>query len=91
MDAWVEGLARETRLVVIEIGAGLAVPSVRHRSESLLDDFPNAQLLRINPREPQGPPGRTVSIPEGAKSALMAIDAVLGGAAGVGSAARLHN
>ena len=54
-DRFVKSLPRESRVVVIEIGAGLAVPSVRHTSESLLALFTNAQLLRINPAEPQGP------------------------------------
>jgi len=84
-ERYVQSLPRDSRVVVIEIGAGLAVPTVRHTSESLLDMFSNAQLLRINPAEPQGPE-RTISIPEGGLAALTALDAALGGAAGIGSA-----
>ena len=72
-EAWLATLPRRARIVVIEVGAGLAVPSVRHASESILDDFPRATLLRINPAEPQGP-GNTVPIPEGGLAALSALD-----------------
>jgi NAD-dependent SIR2 family protein deacetylase len=37
----------QAKLVVVEIGAGKAVPSVRRKSESLADFF-NGQLIRIN-------------------------------------------
>ncbi len=43
-DAW---RAKVKRLVVIEIGAGTAIPSVRHFGE-----FQDGFLIRINPREP---------------------------------------
>ena len=67
---WLESL-RGKRLTVIEIGAGVAVPSVRHESESLLRDF-GATLVRVNPREPEGPPG-TVSIRSGGLDAARRI------------------
>ena len=79
-----QALPRSTRVVVVEIGAGTAIPTVRNESESLLDDFPNAVLLRINPAEPEGPE-RTIPIPVGGKAALMALDAAIGGAAGIGA------
>ena len=44
---WQEWRATCSRLAVIEVGAGTAVPTVRHFGESL--GFP---LVRINPREP---------------------------------------
>lgn len=58
-------------LVVIECGAGTAVPTVRYFSESLLHAH-RATLVRINVREPQGPPG-TLSLAMGAKAALLAL------------------
>ncbi len=60
--------------VVIEMGAGTAVPSVRMFSEQLQED--GATLIRINPREAHGPRG-TISIADGAKKALQEINTLL--------------
>lgn len=60
--------------VVIELGAGTAVPSVRWMCETVARR--GAALVRINPRESQGPSG-TISVAEGALAALRAIDALL--------------
>lgn len=68
--AWLETVAE--RLVVVEAGAGTAVPSVRRLSESLVRAV-GARLVRINPREPEGPPG-TIEIATGALEALLEID-----------------
>ncbi len=57
-------------LVVVECGAGTAVPTVRHMSERLLAS--GAALIRINLRESDGPPG-TCSLAMGAKEALLAL------------------
>ena len=43
-------------LLVIECGAGTAVPTVRHMSETLVRS--GAKLLRINVRESQVPRGQ---------------------------------
>ncbi len=48
----VEGL----RVVVIEIGAGTHVPTVRYQSEIVAHQF-RSPFIRINPRESEGPPG----------------------------------
>jgi NAD-dependent SIR2 family protein deacetylase len=61
-------LGRVRRPVVIEIGAGRSVPTVRHFSESL-----GAPLIRIN-REAADAGGATVSLPMKALAALRAID-----------------
>ncbi len=58
---------RRTPTVVIECGAGTAVPTVRWMSERL--QGAGATLVRINPRESEGPPG-TISIAMGARDAL---------------------
>jgi len=63
------------RLVIVELGAGTAVATVRHTSQSIADRF-NATLVRINPRDYQVPPGH-VSIPLGALEGLSAIDRAL--------------
>lgn len=64
------------RLVVVECGAGTAVPTVRWQCERVSAAF-DAPLVRINPRESHGP-ARTISIAEGALSALRTIDERLG-------------
>jgi NAD-dependent SIR2 family protein deacetylase len=56
-----------TRLVVVECGAGTAVPTVRGLGELL--QHKGATLVRINVREAFGPSG-TISLPLGAKAAL---------------------
>ena len=61
-EAW---LKQVEKLVVIELGAGSDVPSVRRMCESL-----GAPLIRINPREPKVPMARDVGIPAGALDAL---------------------
>ena len=57
-------------LVIVEIGAGTAIPSVRHFCERMRRL--NGTLIRINPREPSGPSG-TVSLAMGGAAALQAI------------------
>ena len=59
-------------LVVVELGAGTAVPTVRH----LCENWPEA-LIRINPREPQTRGGDSVSISCGALEALESIEALM--------------
>jgi hypothetical protein len=62
LDAW---SVRPRRLVVIELGAGTDVPSVRRTCEAQA-----APLIRINPREPQVPSAGDVGIAAGALDAL---------------------
>lgn len=59
MRRWLDGLTG--RLVVVEIGAGTAVPTVRLTSEHLARRD-GARLVRINPREAAVPDG-AVGIP----------------------------
>lgn len=65
--------ASNASLVIIEIGAGLAVPSVRYETECQ-----TGTLIRINPREPRTPPGG-IPIPSGGLEALTQIDSLLEG------------
>ncbi|MBJ6727827.1 SIR2 family NAD-dependent protein deacylase [Geomesophilobacter sediminis] len=53
-DAFREFIAEREgrRIVVVELGAGLAVPTIRAMSERL-GALPQARVVRINPREPQ--------------------------------------
>ena len=65
---WFNQVGRDENLVIIEIGAGSAVPTVRFESENRLAQKGTA-LIRINPREPEGPVG-TLSIGLGGLEAL---------------------
>lgn len=69
-EEWLEGVA-DVRVVAIEMGAGLAIPTVRYECEDRGD-----MLIRINPRESETPEGG-IPLPMGALAALQAIDAVL--------------
>lgn len=62
------------RLVVVEMGSGTAIPSVRRTGEELQSR--GATLVRVNLRESEGPEG-TISLAMGAREALEAIDAAL--------------
>lgn len=67
----------EGPVCVLECGAGLAIPTVRHFSEEVAR---RGALVRINPREPQirdSAIPRAISIPSGAAAALAAIAAAL--------------
>ncbi|MBI5382783.1 MAG: NAD-dependent protein deacetylase [Opitutae bacterium] len=68
---WLRRLTRG-KLVVVEIGAGTAVPTVRQNAEQLASAA-GTPLIRINPREADGP-ANAISIPTTALVALEAID-----------------
>ena len=72
LAAWLEEASRG-RLVVIECGAGTAIPSVRIFCEQL--QRKGATLVRINVREPQVPAGG-IPLPMGALEALGRIESV---------------
>lgn len=59
--------------VVIELGAGIDLPAIRHIGESL-----DAPLIRINTRHPDLARGQGVSIAAGARDALTALASALG-------------
>lgn len=58
LHAWLRKL---TRPVIVEIGAGTAIPSVRHFGEAA-----RGVLIRINPAEPEVPKGRGYGLRIGA-------------------------
>lgn len=67
---------RDASLVVIEMGAGTAIPTIRHVGEQL-GRRAGARMIRINPREGQiAPPHLSISC--GALEALHGIEAALG-------------
>lgn len=49
LEEFLEDTDKNARVVIVEIGAGKGVPTVRNRSESFLRHFRNSTLLRINP------------------------------------------
>ncbi len=71
---WIESL-ENARIVVVECGAGQAVPTVRNMSETFGREL-GATLIRVNVREPNVPAGH-VSLSMGALEALRHIDAQL--------------
>ncbi|HEU5471822.1 MAG TPA: Sir2 family NAD-dependent protein deacetylase [Actinophytocola sp.] len=75
LTAWRRGL-RGVHLVVLEIGAGTAVPTVRRQAE--LAAATTGALIRINPREPAVRHGRGVAIAAGAAATLSELDSGLG-------------
>lgn len=72
-EAW---LADTARLVVVELGAGTAIPSVRRFSHRIIHEF-GGRLVRINLREASVPSSLDASLSMGALEALQAIAAVL--------------
>jgi NAD-dependent SIR2 family protein deacetylase len=78
-SAWVTDiLSRGLRLGVVECGAGLAIPSVRHFCARLARQA-GVPLIRINPREHEADFGDAahIGIAMGAQAALKAIQARL--------------
>jgi NAD-dependent SIR2 family protein deacetylase len=77
LAAWLGELTgARARLALIEVGAGTSVPTVRLTSEALARRT-GATLVRINPREPEAPPG-AIGL---AMGALAALDALVNAAA----------
>lgn len=72
-ESWLESVEPGARLVVVEMGAGLAVPTVRRWSERLVERR-RGVLVRINVREADVPEHQ-VSVPLGALAALQALEA----------------
>lgn len=75
LEAWRQ---RVGRLLVIELGAGLAVPTVRWFGESL-----GVPLIRINPVCAEVSSARAISLPLGALAALRLLAAAVGDGGGV--------
>jgi NAD-dependent SIR2 family protein deacetylase len=69
MNGWLRGVRRP---VVIEIGAGTAIPSVRRFSADVRD-FHGGRVIRINPRESKVDDRRDVGIALGGLAGLEAI------------------
>ena len=72
--SWLRSL-RGSRITVIEIGAGTAVPTVRRHAE--LNAAATGALIRINTREPNVRHGHGIPIPLPAAETLQRLDALL--------------
>ncbi|WP_432721274.1 NAD-dependent deacetylase [Jeongeupia wiesaeckerbachi] len=79
LNRWLEQVGR---LVVIELGAGVAIPTVRMFGERIVAKHrgDGATLIRINPAEPNGPAG-TISLPLGGLAGLQQIAQAMAGQA----------
>lgn len=69
-EAWLDEV-QDNNIVIIEVGAGKAIPTVRNMSERV-----NGHLIRINPVDAKGPEG-TISIKLGALDAIEKIELAL--------------
>lgn len=72
-EAWLRTLRRP---VVVELGAGTAIPSVRRFGHRVMRDF-GGRLVRINPSDSAPPTPLDIGLAMGAAAALAAIDAEL--------------
>jgi hypothetical protein len=68
-------IEKAQRPLVVELGAGVAIPSVRHFGQHVIQQH-GGRIIRINPREPQVASARDVGLPMGALAGLAAIDAL---------------
>lgn len=73
-ETWLRQVGRP---VVVELGAGTAIPSVRRFGHRVVRDF-GGRMLRINPREPAPHTPLDIGLAMGAADALAAIDTLLG-------------
>jgi NAD-dependent SIR2 family protein deacetylase len=74
LEAW---LSSVTRPIVIELGAGTTIPSVRHFSQRVIHQL-GGRLVRINPSECDVPTRLDVGLRMGASEGLALITKVLG-------------
>ena len=74
LEEWLNSV-QGASVAVVECGAGTSISTVRALSEQIAHRL-HAPLLRINIREPEGPPG-TLSFPLGAAAALTRLDSLL--------------
>jgi hypothetical protein len=73
LERWLSGVSRP---VVVELGAGTAIASVRRFSQRVIHEF-GGRLVRVNPRESSVPSSLDVALASGASHALAEIDRVM--------------
>jgi hypothetical protein len=47
-QSWLASIPKSSRVTIVEVGAGKAIPTIRHTSEAVLRAFPSSTLVRIN-------------------------------------------
>ncbi|MEU4486845.1 hypothetical protein AB0H94_18545 [Streptomyces purpurascens] len=69
LQEWLGSAPADTRLLILEFGAGFNTPGViRWPGEHLTRRFPAARLVRVNPDRPETPAdlaGRALPVPAG--------------------------
>jgi NAD-dependent SIR2 family protein deacetylase len=70
LDRW---LSKVRQPVVVEMGAGTKIPSVRYFGHEVIVDH-GGRMIRINPREAEVSSAWDVSLPMGALAGLIGID-----------------
>ena len=76
-NKWLKSIAdSQARVVVVELGAGTTIPSVRHFSHRISHEF-GGRIIRINPGESKVPSSMDVGIAAGSLETLRGIDAFL--------------
>ena len=75
LHSWLQNVG-SAPMVVVECGAGMAVPTVRRFCEEVAD-HPHRKMIRINVREPEVPENH-IGLATGALDGLRAIDKYLG-------------
>ena len=73
-ERWLESVA-DSKLAIIELGAGTAVPTVRYQCEQIARRFDQATHIRINPREAFG--RNAISIELGALEAIKMLGSLM--------------
>ena len=69
LQSWLrDNVANKVKIVVIELGAGKVIPTVRNFSEEIHHQY-NANFIRINPKDFDSPQD-AISLPLGAQEAL---------------------
>ena len=83
-DAWLSSVSRP---LVIELGAGTAIPSVRHFGDRIVEAWSGSRI-RINPREHEVSSPLDVGLAMGALEGLSALEAILNAGQGVAGQGR---
>jgi hypothetical protein len=76
-QSWLDTIPPTARVAIVEVGAGKAIPTIRHLSESVLRSRPCATLIRINLDDADVPPqlaDRCISV--GGAGALQALQGI---------------
>lgn len=87
---WVSDMQKEgKRVVVVECGGGLTIPSVRVEAEDTVEASGEGSLLvRINPSDCKVPAERAVGLPFGAREGIERVDAAVRARRGARSGSR---